>query len=144
MGHQIEKSLASSQGASLVVIMLRCKKAKKWNTISDKIKRKRILQKRNRSFLSNQKNCFVDSYSPLGSFETNIQTILFLLIFEKKNKYTRTFGRTQFELEKCAIVFASCESYTRLPSAYNKSPTCSQSHQPPTTFQQNIACFFVN
>ena len=100
---QIKHSLASSQGASIYTF---AQMQKFWNMISDNSEMKGILQKVSRSFLNAQKFLFTDSYSPLVSSQT---IYLDYLISPKfwKNEYTRIFGKVQYYLEKCGIVFAS-------------------------------------
>ena len=67
---------------------------------------KGILQKVSRSFLNAKKFLFTDSYSPLGSSQTIYLDYLISPNFWK-NEYTRIFGKVQYYLEKCGIVFAS-------------------------------------
>ena len=74
--------------------------------ISDNSEMKGILQKRSRSFLNAQKFFFTDSYSPLGSSQTIYLDYLISPNFWK-NEYTRIFGKVQYYLEKCGIVFTS-------------------------------------
>ena len=100
---QIKHSLASSQGTSIYTY---AQMQKFWNMISDNSEMKGILQKVSRSFLNAQKIFFTDSYSPLGSSQTIYLEYLISQNFWT-NEYTRIFGKVQYYLEKCRIVFAS-------------------------------------
>ena len=100
---KIKHSLASSQGASIYTY---AQMQKFWNMISDNSEMKGILQKVSRSFLNAKKIFFKDSYSPLGSSQTIYLDYLISPNFWK-NEYTRIFGKVQYYLEKCGIVFAS-------------------------------------
>ena len=100
---QIKHSLASSQGASIYTY---AQMQKFWNMISDNSEMKGILQKVSRSFLNAKKFLLTDSYSPLGSSQTIYLDYLISSNFWK-NEYTRIFGKVQYYLEKCGIVFAS-------------------------------------
>ena len=112
-----------------------------WNMISDNSEMKGILQKVSRSLLNAQKFLFTDSYS-------SSQTIFLDYLISPnfwKNEYTRIFGKVQYYLEQCGIVFAFsfCEIHTRLPSIHNKGYAYSQNHRLLTTLWQSIACRLI-